>query len=165
MKIRLYGNKRGLSPLIATVILIALAVSLGAVVMNLSAGFLGGNKQLSDQKECTGMKLIFHDLNGPQVTFSGAGASGSLGFVVNHVGTEPIPQLRLIVIGSKDGQTTTFVSDLDSSITEPGIPLSKQIAYDYEVYGNPNQVEVVPLANRGTKKLACLGGEAKYIVQ
>ncbi|HLD19319.1 MAG TPA: hypothetical protein VJB90_04910, partial [Candidatus Nanoarchaeia archaeon] len=90
---------------------------------------------------------------------------GSLGFVVNHVGTEPIPQLRLIVIGSKDGQTTTFVSDLDSSITEPGIPLSKQVAYDYEIYGNPKQVEVVPLASRGTKKLACLGGEAKYTVQ
>ncbi|MEK6968194.1 MAG: archaellin/type IV pilin N-terminal domain-containing protein [Nanoarchaeota archaeon] len=161
MTSRLFNNKRAVSPLIATVILIAFAVSLGAVVMNLGSNF-ATNDPLANQKECVGMGLKFHDLNGPQITFSGSGADGFVEFVVDHVGTEPIPKVRFRISAAKGGSTQTFISDLENSAIEPGYPLSKRVAYNYDTYGIPKQVEVIPTAQRNGKDLFCFKNSATY---
>ncbi|TAL51894.1 MAG: hypothetical protein EPN86_05845 [Nanoarchaeota archaeon] len=155
-------GKRGISPLIATIVLIAFAVSLGAVVMSLGSNF-GGPKNL-DAKECTGMQLQFHALDGQMAKFSGTGPNGFIEFIVDHVGTEPITQIRIRVIGSKGGSTEIFVSDLPDSSIQPGYPLSKKVPYDYDLYGQPKELDVVPLTKRGDKTITCLGNQAQYKV-
>src|SRR3989344_1207065 len=146
-------GKRGLSPLIATVVLIAFAVSLGAVVMNLGSNIAKNQGSLSEPKECAGLKMRFHDLNGPQVTLGGQGAQGFIEFVIDNVGTESIPLLRVTVIGNRQGSAQTFVSDVEGVNVQPGVPFSKRVAYNYDSYGAPKQVLVFPLAQSGAKKV------------
>ncbi len=155
-------GKRGISPLIATVILIAFAVSLGAVVMNLGSKLVGGT--ITDQKECSGMTLKFHELNGPQVSFGGSGTEGFIEFVADHTGTEPIPKVRMRVIGQRAGSTEACVIEVSNSVIDAGNPFSKRVPYNFDTCGTPKQVELVPIAMREKKELPCQGGIASYTV-
>ena len=156
-------GKRGLSPLIATVVLIAFAVSLGAVVMNLGSN-LANDGSLTESKECVGLKLKFHDLKGPQVTFGGQGSQGFIEFVADNVGMEIAPTIRLTIIGDKQGAKQAFVFDIDNANLQPGVPLSKRIALNFDSYGKPEQIKIFPIALVDGKKIPCLSSGDEYLV-
>ncbi len=156
-------GKRGISPLIATVVLIAFAVSLGAVVMNLGSGISKGSTSFTEQKECISMKLQFHNLNGPQVTFGGQGAEGFIEFVIDNVGSDDVTRLRLLVIGERQGSPQTYTDDINAAVAA-GFTLSKRVKYDYNLNGQPKQVQVIPIALRDGKPINCNNAAASYVV-
>ena len=71
-KSRFFNNKRGVSPLIATVLLISFAVALGAVVLN-----WGRNLDISKPGDkCTGITIKIRTINNAQVCYAGSGQNG-----------------------------------------------------------------------------------------
>jgi len=73
------SGRRGISPLIATVLLIAFAVALGAVVMNFGRTLVGGELPTgAAYGECAGVKVAIKDINGPQIKLEGSGSNSRI---------------------------------------------------------------------------------------
>jgi flagellin-like protein len=77
MRRNILNNKRGISPLIATVLLIAFAVALGAVVMNWGKNYVqktavGAQQSGQAKQKCTNTNLDFIVVSGiPKICYSG----------------------------------------------------------------------------------------------
>jgi flagellin-like protein len=155
-------QKKGVSPLIATVLLIAFAVALGAVVMNWGKSFAIGTmntvQQKSDQDTtCSGdvslnvVKLADGTL---QMCYGGDGSDGYIFFIIENSGRVAVSQIDLQVIGSSDIYANTT---LNGTAIEIGHALRKNITYNYASYGSVRQVRIIPKINLGGKTVTCSG--------
>ena len=120
---KIFRNKRGLSPLIATILLIAFAVALGAVVMNIGkntlrgmdAGFaildLGGKKQICyfDRAENSALEITIKNGNVMEIT----------DFQVSIVGTEDIslPKDQILTAPLQKGEVRRVMVMYDGAKT------------------------------------------------
>jgi len=129
-------SKKGVSPLIATVLLLIVAIIVGVMVMS------WGRAQLEEASECTlDVGLFFVELNNvPQVCYAGSGATGTVTFIVENGVAAEVEGLQLRIIGSKSIYTTT----LPESYIDKGFSLMKTVPYDFNLFGNIRQVRLVP---------------------
>ena len=113
-------NKRGIAPLIATILLIVLAVGLGIVVMNF------GRAQIEETSRCAvniGLKVV--ELNNQkQVCLDKAG--NEIYFIVENGPSIEVESMRLRVIGSE----AILLVDVPDRIEKLGT-LMKYIHYNY----------------------------------
>lgn len=133
-------NKRGVSPLIATILLIAFAVALGAVVMSWgrSTEFL---KEEPDTEKCADVNLKIEEINEiPQVFYGGTGSDGFIKFTISNTGSYDIDQLIVWVIGEKNTNTI----ELEKSSIKVGYPLVKEIKHDFSKYGEIKKLKFIP---------------------
>lgn len=125
----MFSSKRGMSPLIATVLLIAFAVAMGAMIMNWSAGIEGEGETTqnncndisitTDQGACfTDNTILFNVLNNGQKKIDG-----------------------LLLSSSTDGSLIE-IQVKDTSLIK-GENIDKSIPYLYS--GGAVQLEFVPL--------------------
>ena len=111
------SNKKGVSPLIATVLLIAFAIALGTVIMNWGRG------ELYSTPVYDGCK---------------AEAEGYFELTFNNPGNTNLTMGDLVVKGSKGEYKPEELQSF--SVVKEGIYKVENIPYDFEQYGSITQV-------------------------
>lgn len=138
-KSRRLSNKRGVSPLIATVLLISFAVALGSVVLN-----WGRNLDISKPgDECAGISIKLRDTNDVQVCYGGSGQNGYINFIIDNDGTVGIDGLGIWITGEKG----TKLFDFNDFSIEKGELLNikdKSVKYDFDAYGTIKHIQFFP---------------------
>jgi len=138
-KPRNFFNKRGVSPLIATVLLISFTVALGSVVLN-----WGRNLDISKPGEsCSGVVIKIRSMGDAEVCYSGSGQEAYINFIVDNIGNVDIEGLGIWIVGEKG----TKLLDLDNSPIKKGELLDikdKTVTYDFNTYGNIKHLQFIP---------------------
>lgn len=132
-------SKKGVSPLIATILLIAFAVALGSVVMNWG---LNIGASISDDK-CRNVEIKIRNINGGDVCFGGFGSNGYTNFIIDNTGRTDIVGLSIWIIGERG----TKIFELDNILIEKGslyAKKDKEVAYDFITFGNIRQMQFTP---------------------
>ena len=141
-------NKRGMSPLVATIILILFAVVLGVIILN------WGRAQIVKSAKCPincDMNVVY--LNGrPQICYAGTGETGYLEFYLENGVNIDVTGILLRVIGEKD----LYQTQLGDTI-ERGFSLKKTVPYNFDLFGNIKEVKIIPKINTypGEPSLIC----------
>jgi len=148
---KIIKNKKGVSPMIATILLIAFAVALGAVVMS-----WGRNVDLSVEtqtsEKCARVSISVEKVDGvPQVFYGGTGKDGYIKFIIENNGNEDIEGIIVWVIGEKNTNTI----DLEQSSIKVGYPLMKEIKHDFSKYGEIKKLKFIPKINMGNSVITC----------
>lgn len=154
-------SRKGVSPLIATVLLIAFAVALGAVVMNWGRGYVVDTQNRvretgeTDVKCSSDVRLKIGKIaNTLQFCYGGGGSSGYVNVVVVNDGIVDIDSLRFSVIGALGVYTNNSVNATSLSQSEPK---RINLSYDYSLYGTIRQVRITPVINVGGVLKPCSG--------
>ncbi len=136
-------DKRGIAPLIATLLLISFAVSLGVVVMNF------GRAQVELQAQCPvdiGLKLA--EISGKrQICHDGK----DLSFTVENGVNIKVTGLMINVIGSKKAETKELVAEIPKAGTYVG-----SIPYNKAVSGDIRQVKIIPKIKLSAEEDICV---------
>ena len=155
-------NKRGLSPLIATILLIAFAVALGAVVMNLGRTFENKGIPIPGDSGCVvngGLEIA--KIGGEQkICFVDAGKDSSVDFTIHNSASADVEDLQITIYGSND------VFNKDSILREVmkrGEGRRIKLRYDKAVYGSVQQIVITPIVRYGSSVSACT--EAKLVLE
>ncbi len=134
----IFGSKKGVSPLIATILLIAFAVALGSVVMN-----WGLNLNLGKSTDkCRNVEIKIRNIDVAEACFGGFGSNGYINFIIDNTGAD-ISGLAVWIIGEKG----TRLFDLDSILIKKGSlydKKDKEVSYDFSTFGNIKQVQFIP---------------------
>ena len=132
-------SKKGVSPLIATILLIAFAVALGSVVMN-----WGLNLNLGESSDkCRNVEIKIRSIDVADVCFGGLGANGYINFIIDNTGAMDISGLAIWVIGDKG----TRLFDLDNILLKKNSlydKKDKEVTYDFTTFGNIKRVQFIP---------------------
>jgi flagellin-like protein len=138
-------KRKALSPLIATVLLIAFAVALGAVVMNWAkpTGPGGGGPPTTLVKgaNCSQVTFVVEKIgNNPQVCLSRT-AANTLSFIVDNQGGIKIARIKVTVIGASGEPLNQDVPN--SAIGEAEV---KKISVSYPPeLGSIAKVKITPV--------------------
>lgn len=154
-RFRILG-KRAVSPLIATVLLIAFAVALGAVVMNWGSKYVDQTARDAGQKSSTDIKCVsepsleIYEINkNPKLCFNNK--TNVIDFVVQNTGSIKVEGIQLNILGNK---TQKFV-EINSSVNI-GRFQKFNITYDKTTYGEVDSIEFQPKIKVGGKDILCV---------
>jgi flagellin-like protein len=138
-------NKRGMAPLVATLLLIAFAVALGVVIMNF------GRAQVEMEAECTiNIGLKFSEV-GEEEQFCLDKASNQLFFIVENGINIKVEGLVINIIGSKKAVTY----DLGDAKIEKAGAYMKYVPYDVNEIGELRQIKIIPKVVMYEEELIC----------
>ena len=148
------NNKRGLSPLIATILLIAFAVALGAVVMNLGRTIGDGELPFNGEAGCgVSGKLEIAEIGGEyKICFAEMGKESYVDFTIHNGASADINDLQVTIYGSND------VFNMDSILKEVmkrGEGRRIKIKYDNTVYGNIEKFVIIPKVEHDGSIVLC----------
>ncbi|MBD3355224.1 hypothetical protein GF361_04535 [Candidatus Woesearchaeota archaeon] len=128
-------SKKGISPLLATVILLVFAVGLGIVVMN------WGRAHVEAASKCavdTGLSIV--NLNNiPEICYAGKGEKGYVHFIVENGPSVDLEGLQLRIIGTKN----VYNLEIKENIPK-GNSLLKDIPYNFDGFGDIRQIKITP---------------------
>ena len=137
---KIIKNKKGVSPLIATILLIAFAVALGAVVMSWGKSVDFSVEGQASEK-CARVGLGVEKINDiPQIFYGGTENNGFIKFTIENNGNEDIEGVIVWVIGEKN----TNIIELEKSSIKVGYPLIKEIKHDFSKYGEIKKLKFIP---------------------
>ncbi|MBS3105628.1 hypothetical protein J4234_05200 [Candidatus Woesearchaeota archaeon] len=146
----IFSSKKGVSPLIATVLLIAFAVALGSVVMN-----WGLNLNIGKSADmCRNVEIKLRNIDMSEVCFGGFGPRGYVNFIIDNTGTIDINGLAVWIVGEKG----TMLFDLDNILIGKGSlydKKDKEVIYDFSAFGNIKQVQFIPKVRSGQSTEIC----------
>ncbi|MBU0980505.1 MAG: hypothetical protein KJ709_06880 [Nanoarchaeota archaeon] len=153
------SNKRGVSPLIATVLLIAFAVALGAVVMNWGKTYV--EEQAEDVQERSDQQIVC--TTDVDMKWWKRGSTkkvcygpGYVFFMVENSGTRDLTDLKLII----DGENDVFINQSILNATFIKADVKRfNVSYDNATYGTVMQVILTPSIDIGGKTKICTGRE------
>ena len=135
---KLVESKKGVSPLIATILLIAFAVALGSVVMN-----WGLNLNLGKPADlCRTVEIKVRNIDVAEVCFGGVGNNGYINFIIDNTGTMDISGMVIWILGDKG----TKLFDFETTIKKGSLldKKDKAVTYDFTTFGNIKQVQFIP---------------------
>ena len=139
------SSKKGVTPLLATLMLVVLAIGLGVIVMNF------GRAQIEIAAQCAvdiGMNVV--SLNEkPQLCIDRA--KSQLFFIVENGRQLPIESLKLRVIGEKD----VLNGDVPESQVDRLGTVLKYVPYDFVRFGEVRQVRLTPEITLYDQKIVC----------
>jgi flagellin-like protein len=144
------SSKKGVSPLIATVLLIAFAVALGSVVMNWGLSLNLGKSE----DTCRNVEIKTRSVDSIEACFGGFGQNGYINFIIDNTGSTDISGLAIWVVGDKG----TKLFDLDSILIKKGSlydKKDKEVSYDFVQFGNIKQVQFIPKVMVGQTTEIC----------
>lgn len=166
---RMFKSRKAVSPLIATVLLIAFAVALGAVVMNWGRGYVEDTANIARERsdtEVTCASEVDIDIveidNTPQICYNesgGASGNATLEFILENRQSRDIIKVQARLIGEATRVPLTIDLGYDSNLSV------NQAAYrnltfnldggtDLEI-GAPQQVKFTPYIRVGGADVAC----------
>ena len=125
-------NRKAVSPLIATVLLIAFAVALGALVMNWGKRYTEEQMEYtstksSEELECElNVELALKEVSGePQIFYKNS--TNNLSFIIENKGRKDIDSIRVIIIGQSGNDINT--TDLTDSKIVAGGTIKRSVNY------------------------------------
>ncbi|MBI2559420.1 hypothetical protein HYW20_08920 [Candidatus Woesearchaeota archaeon] len=133
-----FKSKKGVSPLIATILLIAFAVALGSVVMNWGLSLELGKSG----DKCRNVDIRIREADASEVCYGGVGQNGYINFIIDNAGSE-INGMSIWIIGEKG----TSLFDVDNILIKKGALYekeNKEVTYDFSTYGSIKQVQFIP---------------------
>ena len=140
-------GKKGISPLIATVLLIAFAVAIATMIMNVGKDFVS-----TASGNCNDVKLEVQTINGkPLLCYDTL--SNKINFMLKNSGKVDITSLRLLVTTASGSDFTHDEKAIDDSAVKSGETIIKNIDY---VHSGKFKVEIAPVINAGGKSQTCL---------
>jgi flagellin-like protein len=140
-------GRRGISPLIATVLLIAFAVAVGTLIM----GWIG--KETTTVGDCSETKLEIQMIN-EKPLFCYDMLNNKINVMVKNTGNTDINRLKMRII-TPDFNTED--KDLTDSAIKAGDIKTKNIQY---IHSGKFRVEIIPVITSGGKEKTC---SDKYI--
>jgi len=151
-------NKKAISPLIATVILIAFAVALGAIIMNWGKAYVEKEMESSiteyySIKECErDIELKIKELGGrPKLcyNYNSSGTNLEIDFMLENTGPRTIEGIRIIAIGADSSFNSTGSNFLieNTTIVPGGILRNITTFVVPSTFGSLVQVEFIPFLN------------------
>jgi len=135
------SNRRGISPLIATVLLIAFAVSIGTMIMS-------WGKDVASVGDCSETKLEVQVIGGKPL-FCYDTLNNKINVMVKNVGSTNVDKLKMRVVAP---DFSSEDRDLDDSSIKSGDIMTKNI--DYTRSGK-FRVELLPIIMVGGKETVC----------
>ena|SRR3989338_339870 len=161
---RLLKSKRGVSPLIATVLLIAFAVALGAVVMNWGRTYVEDTAKFAREKsdieiKCSSdVKLAFLKIKDVKhICYFIDASNVKVNFTVENIGKLDIFGLQVTVVGDKEVNTTEIdLEDPDDRVLKRA-RFYKNTSVNLGDIGNPSQIRIVPVIKIEGNRNACPG--------
>ena len=143
-------SKKGVSPLIATILLIAFAVALGSVVMN-----WGLNLNFAKSSDvCIGVEIKIRNVGSSEACFGGVGSNGYIHFIIDNIGANEISGLAVWMIGEKG----TKLFDIDNLRIKKNSLYQKEdkeVSYDFNAYGKIKQIQFIPKTKAGQSTEIC----------
>ncbi|MFH1174446.1 MAG: archaellin/type IV pilin N-terminal domain-containing protein [archaeon] len=144
----MFVGKRGISPLIATVLLIAFAVALGAMIMNWASQIPVDPKK---PNTCDDVRLVQKTI-GSSKAFCYDVQKRELFFRIENAGAEPIEKIDLFTI---DDQGNEIDQPLPGSALPSGAVLTKSLSFTKI---GAMHAELKPFVNVGGKIVYCVNG-------
>jgi len=155
MKTKLFSNRKGISPLIATVLLIGFAIALGALVMNWGKSYVEEQITATDERyradqECElYIDFDIKEIAGrPRLCYTMPSATTiTINYTIENTATQ-IEGLRIIVYGQDDTSYTTGLnfSNENRSIAK-GQSIKDGVAFSVASGFSLAQVEFIPKMN------------------
>jgi len=136
-------GKRGISPLIATVLLIAFAVSIGTMIMN------WGKDVVASAGECDDTKMVLQTVNN-QPLFCYDTENKNINIMLKNNGDMDINKLQLSVTAQDFSHEEYIIED---SSLKVGAVLTKSVHYNKE---GGFKVEIIPLITVAGKERTCI---------
>lgn len=132
----LFNNKRGISPLVATILLMAFAVSIGALIMNWTSSEDSGAVLKTSSCSAINLKVLSacQDNNSIRISLKNAGSA----------------DINSIILRSKLGSRYDYLV--------PGSYLSSSENKIYTINKdnfNDNNFDIIPLVMSGSDELVC----------
>lgn len=138
-------NKKGVSPLIATVLLIAFAVSVGAVIMNWTSSATGIESHGEGDCGITSLNVV--EINGQKEICLDRERKKII--ITVETGQMQIEGIRISFLGS-----TNKVIDKNEQI-EAGALKTFELSYDPAINGELNKIKLTPFIIPNEKKMYC----------
>jgi flagellin-like protein len=145
----LVASKRGVSPLIATILLIAFAVALGSVIMNWG---LNLSAQNSDDP-CQRIRLELKPVANAEACYGNIGAQGYVNFILENTGNSDISGVSIWLTGQKKTELIDLVVSIPRKTTFERS--NKETSFDFNAIGNINQIQFIPKVQSGEKTSIC----------
>lgn len=136
-------GKKAISPLIATVLLIAFAVSIGTLIMNI------GKDVLADVGDCTDVKMEVQTINGRPL-FCHDSDNDKINMMIKNTGGVDIKYIKLGITTADFNHEEINVDDSDF---KAGKTLTKSIDYSRE---GSFKTEIIPVITASGKETVCL---------
>jgi len=153
----LLKNKRGVSPLIATVLLIAFAVALGAVVMNWGKTYVQDQADKASTKSDTeiacsfDVSLKWYERNGVKQVCYG---DTFIFFMIENGPSKDLTGLKMVV----DGELNVYINNsiYNETLTKADIKRIN-VSYVNASYGAIQQLNIIPRIDVGGVDVICSG--------
>ena len=138
MQINNLKSRKGVSPLIATILLIAFAVALGSVVLNWSL-----NIGIDSKDKCNDLEIKLRNINTAEVCFGGLNQNRRASFIMDNKGENDISGLVMLVIGNKGTKIFEF-NDIIMKKKSSSNKIIKNLDYDLSALGPIKEVQFIP---------------------
>ncbi len=131
-------TKKGMSPLLATILLIAFAISLGALIMSL------GRHIPTDETDYVNASKICSKVNfevykvGEKESICFDKEAGKINFIAVNRGSKSIDSMQIWVIGKR-----LYTKEILDNPLRPNIPIEKKIDYDASFYGTISEAQFI----------------------
>ena len=139
-------ERKGMAPIIATVLLIFFAISLGAIVMNWGSSYAELQHDIDKKKEEAKIKcnklVNLVALNNEKNNFCTIPTKKIIKFKLKNAGKIPVDGIRVILIGGKNFETEFFDDNSLKLLPNKEKIISK--SYDYDRLGKIAQMDIVP---------------------
>jgi hypothetical protein len=151
VKMRFWAmNKRGISPLVALIVLVSFSVALGVLVINLLSLLF-----VEDACESVEVELLeLRDFKPLCVDYAGGRV---IRFVVRNAGTVEIEQLKIAVITSSD----LFQGDL-VRLVKPAERLDMRDGFRFDAAGEVKEITITPIVRQEGSIKSCIHKEMTY---
>jgi flagellin-like protein len=167
---QLFTGRKAVSPLIATVLLIAFAVALGAVVMNWGRGYVEDTANIARERSdtevtCTAdVTLAFVEIDNVaqicyNVTTGQPDKNKTMFMIMENKKQKNIEKVQARMIGTATRVPLIVDLGANSNISANSAKMFN-FTYDSDIYGAPNQVKVTPYIKVGANEVGCAGNAA-----
>jgi flagellin-like protein len=163
---KMFRSRKAVSPLIATVLLIAFAVALGAVVMNWGRGYVEDTANIARERsdiEVTCASQVDIDIvdidNIQQVCYNTTANPDNISMIVENKGSQPVEKIMLRLIGSATRVPLNVDLEEASNLT---VNQAKYLSttYNASTFGTPSQVKLTPYIKVGGTEVSCPASSA-----
>ncbi|NQU79002.1 hypothetical protein HQ545_04500 [Candidatus Woesearchaeota archaeon] len=162
MRSSIIKSRKAVSPLIATVLLIAFAVALGAVVMNWGRGYVEDTANIARERSDTevtcasDVDIDIVEIDGvDQICYNTSVVDNeTMQFIVANKKAKTVEKIEIRLIGT--GTRVPYTVDLGefASLSTNEAKLLN-MSYDDNTYGTPQQVQLTPFIKVGGTVIAC----------
>jgi len=158
----LFRSRKAVSPLIATVLLIAFAVALGAVVMNWGRGYVEDTANIARERSDTEVKCasevdidIVEIDSVPQICYNDT-ASGEdrVEFIVENKKARTVENIQVRIIGTATRVPLTVDLGGPSNLSTNQAKYLN-VSFNISTLGTPQQVKLTPSIKVGGTEVGC----------